>query len=208
MDNKDIAKETERLLDEQSEKLNDTVQKLTDELEDLQRTAESFESEVNELNRESVTQLKFESMELADKARADFDKKYGTGRKKEEEKIELTLEPNKNYEKVRLEMDKDLKRLDQTRMGIESDISDKKAAVMEKASEAADTVKKAVTEGSEKVREKAQEGAEKFKESGLGKAILGDDGKFDGKDMARIGENIADAASDLADSIKGFFRKK
>ena len=208
MDNKDIAKETEKLLNEQSEKLSDTVQKLTDELEDLQKTAESFEQGVNELNRESVTQLKFENMELADKARADFDKKYGAGRKKEEEKIELTLEPNKNYQKVRQDMDKEIRKLDQTRMGIESDISEKRAVVMEKASEAADNVKKAVAEGSEKVREKAQEGAEKFKESGLGKAILGDDGKFDKKDVVRIGENISEAAGDLADTIKGFFKKR
>lgn len=56
-----------------------------------------------------------------------------------------------------------------------------------------DELKEQAQEAFEKVKEAGTSVAEKFKDSSAGKAILGEDGKFDKDDLTRIGNDLKES---------------
>ena len=77
----------------------------------------------------------------------------------------------------------------------------------EEKKELLDQVSEKAAEAFDKAKEVGANVADKFKASSVGKAILGEDGKFDKDDLNRIKDGAVDAAKNAADAAKGAINK-
>ncbi|MBQ1788023.1 MAG: hypothetical protein II004_03720, partial [Erysipelotrichaceae bacterium] len=59
-----------------------------------------------------------------------------------------------------------------------------------------------------KAKEEAAKFGEKAKESSVGKAILGEDGKFDKEDADRLANQAKEAGKGLIEKVKSLFEEK
>ncbi len=188
-ENLSVIKEGSAEIKEQFKKaLDKTDEKVEAAAESIDKTATFVKDSVSD----GKVELKLEGMKVMDEAREDFRKKYGyESGSKEEEQVELKLESSQKlidaYEKTKAEREK----LEQ-----QTAFGDNKKDMMEKKD-------RIIMEAGEKI----QKTVENVKESKAGKAVLGDDGKFDFSDVERIADKAAKKTDSLIKKISNLFKK-
>ena len=213
---------TEELLAQAGKSLEQTSRQLSRELEQLQESVKNYSDDPN-VSADGI-ELRLDGLANMDDTRRDFEKKYGyssasktsggieltlenetkiddannafekkygyKAAKDRLDDIELTLDSNAQFTKVKEEMAKDMEKLDSgIKMGIDADLRLKAAEI------------------AEEMKQKANETTVTVSESGLGKTILGEDGRFDGEDVKRIASEVGKAGSKAVDRLKSLIKK-
>ncbi len=181
----EIREQFQQALDKTGEKIEQAAEKA----EEKAREATSF---VKDSVSDGKVELKLEGMKAMDEAREDFRKKYGyESGSPESEQVELKLESSQKvidaYEKTKAEREK---------LQQQTSFGDNNSDMMEKKD-------RIIMEAGEKV----QKAVESVKESKAGKAVLGDDGKFDFSDVERIADKAAEKTDSLIKKITKLFKK-
>lgn len=120
--------------------------------------------------------------------------------------IELTLKPNDAYLAARKEVKDKYGTEKNDKIELKDKVSEKFDQAKKDVADTFGDLKETAMNVGASIGEKSKTAAEKFKETGAGKAILGDDGKFDMDDVGRIGSDILEAGEKAVEKVAGFIK--
>jgi hypothetical protein len=194
--------------EELNEKIAEVKESVEEKKAEITEKAEELGEKVSEHLQEAAQQAE-EAREKLHQSLEDLNEtlKNDAGEKVADASsgVQLTLKPNEAYQKARQEV-KEKYGTDKKQTELKDQVSDKFAKARKEVSETFGDLKETAMGVGAKIGEKSREAAEKFKDSGTGKALLGDDGKFDLDDVGRIGSGILEAGEKAVDKVAGIIR--